>query len=188
MPAKPRNELRDALYPEAMRQYCRYRAYECMAPREAQAKVNAPPGVLAHYTLLEQQKDVKAEMARLREVVTTALAERTVAEKAIASVFDIHANLEQINTELWKLKERLGNEGLSLEAIPILAEIRKTSDSAVRALDLLYEKQRFDQFIDAVFSLIDECDPDLRPKLVQKLRWSGSVGPVFGADRLPVSA
>jgi hypothetical protein len=93
--------------------------------------------------------------------------------KLDTSLWDIKGSLELVHT---RLLEELDKGEANL---PVLAELRRTVETAHKILESLYTIKAQKEFEDAVLGVLNEYDPVIREKVLNRLRDAREVRAAF---------
>lgn len=96
-----------------------------------------------------------------------------VVEQVRAPLWDIKHALEDVHTRLYAELDNSDN------ALPVLAEIRRTIETAHKVLESLYTIQAQTEFEDAVLGVLNECEPTLRNEVLRRVREARTIRTAF---------
>jgi hypothetical protein len=107
--------------------------------------------------------------------------------QAVSSVFNISANLERLNDELWSLTQEsvvVDENGMfrPTDKVRVYAEIRQVLALAKNTLETVYTVQRIECFMDEVLEILDEFDPDARKRILERLDARVTTASAFSAN------
>ena len=132
----------------------------------------------------------QAEMARLAGVSTAAISKR-IANIERTSLAKAPANIERSYASIWDTKaaieenyERaIKNFEMSEDATRAIAEIRNHQKLSIDVLAMLYSVEEVRAFQEEVLAVINECEPSLRERIIQRLQQRRSIRAAFVGGR-----
>jgi len=109
---------------------------------------------------------VNLRLKQLRKRTTYAVASSKI-EQVVDSKLDVVAQLKDINQKARDLLDKVADDA-SL-SVKLMGEIRNQLRLMMDVYEMLYSLEGAAQFQQAVLETLEECDPDLRKKVITRL-------------------